>query len=80
MRVELLTSPWCSMCRVMKAKLEGRVEVVDVFDRPDRLQGIDHQTVPLLVFWRGSEKVAEHPGFMPLSRFEELVREYGGEA
>lgn len=77
MKIELLTSPWCGMCATMKRMLGDSVEVVDVVAHPERRADVSLETVPVLVF-RDEEgrKLGEHPGFLPRSKFEELVKRY----
>jgi len=78
MRIELLTSPWCGMCATMKQILGDSVEVVDIVVHPERRADVSLQTVPVLVFRDDNgRKLSEHSGFMPRSKFEELVRAGG---
>jgi len=81
MMIELLTSPWCGMCATMKRMLGDSVEVVDVVAHPERRADVSLETVPVLVFRTDDgKKLGEHSGFMPKSKFEELVRKYEDES
>ena len=81
MRAELLMSPWCGMCATMKRMLGDSVEVVDVVAHPGRRADVSLETVPVLVFRTDDgKKLGEHSGFMPKSKFEELLRKYEDES
>ena len=81
MMIELLTSPWCGMCATMKRMLGDSVEVVDVVAHPERRADVSLETVPVLVFRTDDGvKIGEHSGFMPKSKFEELLRKYEDES
>ena len=75
MKVVMLKTPWCGICRTVERIYGDRVETVDIIAHPEWLDKTSLTTVPICMSLDGDIKVDEKPGFMPLPVFDKWVED-----